>query len=54
MEIEWDRKTEYLCEETDQVRVFATEYFKDNEMVRRDVRVEVKEGFLVEDEVKNG
>ena len=43
--IEYDTKSEYLCEETDDVCVYATEYFKDGELVRRDVRVDVKRGF---------
>ncbi len=52
--LEFDRRVEYLAEETDQVEVYATEYYRDNEMIRRDVRVVVKKGFDVDGEVKNG
>lgn len=45
-EIDYDSKIESLQEETEQVEVWATEYFLGDDLVRRDVLVKVKEGYL--------
>lgn len=44
-EIDYDSKVESLQEETEQLQVWATEYYLEGEMVRRDVRVDIKKGF---------